>query len=145
MATLQVLIGTRMAEREWSYSDLERRSRGALTKGRWQQLAKGVDLRRLPAPDSIMVIAEVLEVEPTTVLLAAAASVGIPVRRTGSILAHLLPTGTEMLSQRTQDAVLNMLRAVVSDAVDAQRRIDEAEGRSEPGNGPRGLRALGDQ
>jgi len=36
------LVRARMAERGWSYSDLERRSGRALSRGRWQQMGSGV-------------------------------------------------------------------------------------------------------
>ena len=145
VTTLQELIRVRMSERGWTYVELSRRSDGALTDGRWQQLGSGVRQKRLPEADSIIAMARALEVDETTVLLAAAKSVGIPVTRGGSAFAQLLPSGIDALSPRLQESFLKLIRDAVADAVEAQRRIDVAEGRGETDNGPpRGLRALGE-
>lgn len=104
-----------MEERGWSYTDLERRSDHALTRGRWQQLGSGVRQKKFPDPASLAVIAQVLEVDITTVVLAAAQAVGLDVRLQGSDLAHLLPAGTDRLSERMRDAILTLVRAAVAE------------------------------
>ncbi len=113
---LHDLIRTGMQERGWSYSDLERASDRALTRGRWQQLGSGVPQRKFPDPGSLTVIAEVLEVDITTVVIAAARSVGLDVSRRGADLSHLLPEHTERLSGRMRDAILSLIRAAVAEA-----------------------------
>jgi hypothetical protein len=118
---LHDLVRAGMKERGWSYSDLERASGRALTRGRWQQLGSGVVQRKFPDPSSLSVISEVLEVDITTVVLAAARSVGLDVRARGTDLAHLLPALTERLSERMRDAILTLVRAAVAEA-----RRDEA-------------------
>lgn len=117
---LHDLIRAGMKERGWSYSDLERASGRALTRGRWQQLGSGVAQRKFPDPSSLSVISEVLEVDITTVVLAAARSVGLDVRTRGTDLAHLLPALTERLSERMREAILSLVRAAV-----AETRHDE--------------------
>jgi len=117
---LHDLIRAGMKERGWSYSDLERASGRALTRGRWQQLGSGVAQRKFPDPSSLSVISEVLEVDITTVVLAAARSVGLDVRTRGTDLAHLLPALTERLSERMRVAILTLVRAAV-----AETRHDE--------------------
>ena len=92
---LDDLIRAGMHERGWSYSDLERASDRALTRGRWQQLGSGVPQRKFPDPASLTVIARVLEVDTTTVVLAAARSLGLDVGRRRAELAHLLPVHTD--------------------------------------------------
>ena len=114
--SLHDLIRGCMKERGWSYSDLERASGRALTRGRWQQLGSGVVQRKFPDPSSLSVIAEVLEVDITTVVLAAARSVGLDVRTRGTDLAHLLPALTERLSGRMRDAILTLVRAAVAES-----------------------------
>jgi hypothetical protein len=114
--TLQQLIRSHMDARGWSYSDLERQSGHALSRGRWQQLGSGVQQKRFPDPASLSIIAQVLEVDVTTVVLAAAQAVGLDVGRAGGSLAHLLPPGTERLSERMRDALLMVIRASVADA-----------------------------
>ncbi|MFC5062981.1 helix-turn-helix domain-containing protein [Actinomycetospora atypica] len=113
---LDALIRAAMKERGWTYSDLERASGRALTRARWQQLGSGVVQRKFPDPSSLSVISEVLEVDITTVVLAAARSVGLDVRTRGTDLAHLLPALTERLSGRMRDAILTLVRAAVADA-----------------------------
>lgn len=143
VATLQTLIRTRMAEEGWSYADLERLSGGRVSKPRWQQLGSGIPQKRFPDPETMEAIAEIFGYDRATVLHAAAATVGYSIQRSGALLAHLLPSGTEMLSQRTQDAVLTMLRAVVADTVEFQRQLEQARGEAgEGGSDPPTLRAL---
>lgn len=114
--TLHQLIRSRMDDRGWSYSDLERRSDRALSRGRWQQLGSGVQQKKFPDPASLVVIAQVLEVDVTTVVLAAAGGLGLDTRIQGSEFARLLPAGTERLSAPMRDAILAMIRAAVADA-----------------------------
>jgi hypothetical protein len=80
--SLHDLVRTDMHDHGWTYSDLERASDRALTRGRWQQLGAGVAQRKFPDPDSLTVIARVLDVDITTVVLAAARSVGLDVQAT---------------------------------------------------------------
>jgi hypothetical protein len=115
-SSLHDLIRACMRERGWSYSDLERASGRALTRGRWQQLGSGVRQRKFPDPSSLTVISQVLEVDITTVVLAASRSVGLDVRTRGTDLAHLLPALTERLSERMRDAILTLVRAAVAEA-----------------------------
>ena len=131
---LHDLIRVGMRERGWSYSDLERASGRALTRGRWQQLGSGLAQRKFPDPSSLSVIAEVLEVDITTVVLAAARSVGLDVRTRGTDLAHLLPAMTEGLSERMRDAILTLVRAAV-----AETRSGDGNGH-EPSDALHGLR-----
>jgi len=127
--TLPQLVRARMAERGWSYSDLERRSGRALSRGRWQQLGSGVPQKKFPDPASLIVIAAVLEVDITTIVLAAAHTVGLDVRHEGGDLAHLLPAGTERLSDRSRDAILTLIRAAVADTVNGGGSTDLGDGR----------------
>lgn len=123
--TLQQLINARRDERGWSYSDLEVRARHRITRGRWQQLATNVRLRAFPERDNIPIIADVLEVDQTTVVLAVAKSLGLDVRWRGPNLAQLLPAGTDQLSEAVQTAILAVIRATVTEAL-ARQRDDES-------------------
>jgi len=107
----------------WSYSDLERQSDRALSRGRWQQLGSGLQQKKFPDPASLLVIARVLEVDITTVVLAAAQAVGLAVTPVGSgDLARLLPPDTDRLSERMRDAILMLIRAGVAESVDPEDR-----------------------
>lgn len=110
-----------MAERGWSYMDLERESGHRLSRGRWQQLGSGLQQRRFPDPATLVLIAEVLDVDVTTVVLAAAQALGLGSTRSASGLAQLLPAGTDRLPERMRDAILNLIRAAVSDSAASER------------------------
>ncbi len=114
--TLHQLVRSRIRERGWSYTDLERRSGHALSRGRWQQLGSGAPQRKFPDPASLVAIAQVLEVDITTVVLAAARSVGLDVSHRGAALSHLLPDQTELISERMRDAILTLIRAAAAEA-----------------------------
>lgn len=116
VAPLDVLIRDRMVERGWSYSDLERASGHALTRGRWQQLGSGVPQRKFPDPESLMAISRVLEVDITTVVLAAARTLGLDVHHGGTGLSPLLPAGTARIPGRMREAILTLIRAAVAEA-----------------------------
>jgi hypothetical protein len=105
-----------MIERGWSYADLERASGRALSRGRWQQLGSADVQHKFPNPESLKIIAEVLQVDVTSVVLAAARAVGLPVSAQANDFANLLPAGTERLSEPVRDAILGLIRAAVADA-----------------------------
>jgi hypothetical protein len=105
-----------MTERGWSYADLERESGRALSRGRWQQLGSADAQQKFPNPESLQIIAHVLQIDVTSVVLAAARAVGLPVRAQASDLANLLPAGTERLSEPMRDAILGLIRAAVAEA-----------------------------
>jgi hypothetical protein len=111
-----------MAERGWNYPELARRSGGALTAGRWQQLGTGVRQKRVPEYDSIIAMARALEVDEMTVYLAVGKSIGIAVTWHGSMFAQLLPTGVDLLSPQMQEALLQMIRVAVADTAKAEDR-----------------------
>jgi hypothetical protein len=137
---LQALIRMRKDERGWSFVELESRSNNDLTRGRWQQLAAGERIRNFPGPDTIRVIADALEVDVTTVLMAAARSLGLAVRPRGPDLAQLLPAGTDLLSERMRDAILVIIRAAVAEHLAAGEdpgRLGEVDGTFEWGEGRR--------
>jgi hypothetical protein len=112
---LQALVRTRMDERGWGYADLARRSGDRLTRGRWQQLGTGVRLNNFPEPGNLAAMADALEVDVTTVILATARSLGLPAHRRGPDFAHLLPAGIDQLPEGLQLALLTMIRAIVAD------------------------------
>jgi hypothetical protein len=105
-----------MDDRGWSYGQLEQRSKGKLTKGRWQQLGTQSRMSRFPEPDTLRLMARVLELDETTIVLSAAESLGLDVRRRGPMLAQLLPAGTDQLSERFRDAILALIRAAVAES-----------------------------
>jgi hypothetical protein len=114
--TLDALIQARMEEHGWSYADLAHRTGDKLTRGRWQQLGTDTRMRDFPKPATIKFIARALEVDQTSVVLAAALSLGLDVDRRGSDFVHLLPSGTDRLSERMRDAIAGIIRAAVAES-----------------------------
>lgn len=118
-----------MDERGWTYGYLEReshkRARDGLSRSRWQQLGTGFRMTEFPEPATLQLIADVIEADITTVLLAAAQSVGLDARRRGPLLGHLLPAGTDVLSHRMRDAILTIIRAAVAETLAAESDDDE--------------------
>ena len=123
---LHELIRARMEDRGWSYGQLEHRSDGKLTKGRWQQLGTQSRMSRFPEPETLRLMARVLELDETTVVLSAAESLGLDVRRRGPVLAQLLPAGTDRLSERFRDAFLALIRAAVAESWERDTNAPEA-------------------
>lgn len=123
--TLQDLIRSRMDDRGWGYAELARRSDHELTAGRWQQMGSGARQTEFPKTASIRSMARALDVDETTVVLAVASSVGLDVRRQSSDLAHLLPSGTNRLSERLREAILAVIRAAVADTLVNNTRSDD--------------------
>lgn len=125
--TLQELIQTRRTERGWSYRELERRSGGVILNQRWHQFANGAQIKEFPERRTLLAVAETLEFDVTTVVLAVASSMGMAVQRRGSELAQMLPTKADQLSPPMRDAVLAVVRAAVNEAGDeAPSRPPEA-------------------
>jgi hypothetical protein len=116
-----------MTERGWSYADLERESGRALSRGRWQQLGSADAQQKFPNPESLKIIAQVLQIDVTSIVLAAARAAGLPVPGRASDFASLLPAGTERLSEPMRDAILGLIRAAVA-GTSADPVRDEAGG-----------------
>lgn len=125
---LHELIRAHMQQHGLSYADLERASGRALTRGRWQQLGSGAQQRKFPDPGSLEVIAQVLEIDITTVVLAAARHLGLDVHHRAAGLAGLLPAGTDQLSERLREAILTLIRAAVAETAGGDRVAREREG-----------------
>jgi hypothetical protein len=102
-----------------SYADMaaraERATRGAkdsagLTRAAFQRLAT-VGTDRFPNPATLGTLAQVLDVPVSTIVLAAATSLGLPVQ--ADTEAMWLPGGTEHLTPEDRAAVRAVTRALV--------------------------------
>lgn len=112
--TLADLIKARRAERGWSYRQLAARADDVVSAQRWQQLGTDVRIKEFPEPATIQAISEALEVELSTVVLAAAGSIGLPVHRRQSDLAMMLPHDAALLTDHQRDAVLEVVRSMIA-------------------------------
>lgn len=123
MSDLAELIVTHKRARGWSYQQLADRSHGVIARQRWQQLATGVRMIEFPEPATLEAIAEGIDVDVTTVVVAAAASIGLPVHRTISGFAAMLPSDVDSMDPDMRDALLHVIRL-------ASRRVNASQ---EPG------------
>lgn len=123
----------RTAKGDRSYDQLARDSGGKPSAARLQQIAT-IPLKNFPDPPTIRSLARGLRVTESAVVLAAAESLGLDVRVSGSRLTALLPAGVEDLTDDQVTAVLGviqtMLRATSTDTAPAEIRaipVDDAQ------------------
>lgn len=107
------LLGQHRDRTSDSYRDMSRRVRDEISSGRLHQLHTEVP-KAFPEARTVVLLAELLQVPVTTVVLAVAASMGIPVQESESLLAISLPPGTDRLTDQDRDAVIAVTRALVS-------------------------------
>lgn len=133
--TLRELVEDRVRQHGWSDLTLERRSGGVVSDSTWHWYQKGNRLKRLPDASSLLAIANALDVDVTTVVLAAARSAGLPVRAQGTRLAQMLPAGTELLSADECDAIVTVARVLVANAMDREvsTEVDRGHGSTPTG------------
>lgn len=109
MTDLQELIGLRKGDR--SYEQLSRASGGVITRQRMQALATA-PMRAFPDPDTIRALSRALSVAETTVVLAAATSVGLNVRGPSGWEAFL-PAGVERIPEHMRNAILSVVHSAM--------------------------------
>jgi len=111
--TLADLIQAQKTARGYSYRVLEARANDVITAQRWQQLGTGVRIREFPEPATLQAMADALEVDVASVVLAAARSIGLPVKRSAeSDLAAMLPASAALLTDEQRDAILALVRSI---------------------------------
>lgn len=123
--TLAELITEQKAFRGYSYRTLEARADSVITAQRWQQLGTGVRIKEFPEPATLQAMANALGVDVTAVVMAAARSIGLPVRRVAeSDLAAMLPQSASLLTTDQRDAILAVVRSITRGATHAERTAD---------------------
>lgn len=137
MPTLSELITEQKQRRGFSYADLENRADSAIRRQRWQQLGTGVRIKEFPEPATIEAMAKALDVDVAVVVLAAARSIGLDVKRGAqSDLAAMLPYSANKLSADQRVAIAALVRSITDrdadtrpsgDAGDAQTSIPSLE------------------
>lgn len=123
--TLGELIQAKRGGR--SFRDLEAACDGVIKSQRWEHMAKDTRVAGFPRPQTIAAIAEVLNVDAQTVILSTAKTLGMPVRRHGSLLATLLPPDADDLTLEQRNAVLAVVAAMNQVAKPARARPEFAE------------------
>lgn len=101
-----------------SYNDMARRLRNEITSQNLQKMGS-LPIRQFPkTPRTIQLLAELLDVSTTTVVLAYASSLGLPVRQAGTMLEVTLPPGTDDLTVEDREAI----RLITRQLIDARRQ-----------------------
>lgn len=105
----------RIGKADRSYEQLARDCGGQPTAARLQQIATK-PVRTFPDPPTIRGLSKGLRVTEATVVLAAAESLGLDVRRSASRLVSLLPAGVDRLTDEQVDAVLSVVHSMTRSA-----------------------------
>ena len=97
-----------------SYEDMARKVGDEINRSRMHELATQPPKNFPKLPRTFERLADLLEVPVTTIVLAFAAGLGLPVSTTQSRLAQLLPARTdELLTDEDRDAILNVTRSLL--------------------------------
>lgn len=122
MPTIAELITAHMDSTGASLGDLSRKSGDVLSV---QNLSKIVTKpqRAFPKLQTARALSDALQVSITTIVLAYAASLGLPVKQSGSALEVMLPPGTDALTPEDRDAI----RAITRALIDARREGRQPE------------------
>ncbi len=114
--TLAELITHQRDLRGFTYRDLEARADGVISHQRWQQLGTNIRVKEFTEPATILAMANALDADVTTVVLATAKSVGLPVeyRTADSELARSLPASARELTREQIDAIISLVRTMAS-------------------------------
>jgi len=102
-----------------SYEEMARKVGDEITRARMHQLTTTPPREFPKHARTIELLSELLEVPVTTTLLAFAASLGLPVAASGSMLSITLPPGTDNLDPGDVEAI----RAVVRQLVQARTQV----------------------
>lgn len=132
--TLTELISERKRLRGFSYADLENRADSVISRQRWQQLGTGVRIKEFPEPATIEAMSKALDVDVSEVVLAAARSIGLNVKRGArSDLAARLPSTADRLSEMQRDAIVTLVRSIteVTNGMEAATQSDASGEASE--------------
>lgn len=115
-----------------SYVKLEEACGGSPKAARLQQLAAGPP-KNFPDPSTIAALARGLRVPATTVVLAAAESLGIDVRRPNQAVLDRFPAGVDRLSEEQLQALILMAQSLVDASVEkAEWTMVSADGEPLP-------------
>ncbi len=128
--TLDELIAERKRLRGFSYADLENRAVSTISRQRWQQLGTGVRIKEFPEPATLEAMATALDVDVAEVVLAAARSIGLDVKRGAqSDLAARLPSTADRLTEVQRDAIVTLVRSIT----EVQHELEDPSQPGAPG------------
>lgn len=110
-----------------SYGQLAQDCDGNPSSQRLQQIATTRGLKAFPDPSNVRALARGLHVSESTVVLAAAASLGLEVAEVPQLVALLPPRSTDLTQDQVQ-ALVALVRSIVGDASAAGRAQDRTPG-----------------
>ncbi|AKJ72203.1 hypothetical protein TPA4_38 [Tsukamurella phage TPA4] len=97
----------------WSYQDLAHASGDVVSKKTFNDLVMGTP-KSWPTPATIAGIARALSIPDDAVVLAIAASLGVPVRAHPSLLAMQLPASADLLTPSERSHIIGLVKALTS-------------------------------
>lgn len=115
IAGIDHIINRVRKTRGWSYRTLAERSNGIVSHQRWQQLGTAERLKEFPEPRTITAMAEALDVDVTTVVLALGKTIGLDVRPSPAA-SDLLPPEADLLTAEQREAIRVLIKAMVPQA-----------------------------
>lgn len=109
--TLAELITRQRRIHGFTYRELEVRADSVISHQRWQQLGTNSRVKEFTEPATILAMAQALDVDVTTVVLATAKSVGLPVESGLGVseLARSLPASARELDGDQRDAIISLI------------------------------------
>lgn len=131
MRDLGQLITERKRALGYTFRKLAELSGDTISHARWQQLATGVRLVEFPEPATLLAIATAIDVDVTMVVVAAAKTIGLPVRNTTSSFATLLPSTVDDMDPEMRDALLRVIRLASRRTNASQEQGQKAGGTTE--------------
>ena len=96
-----------------SYEDMARKVDDEINRSRMHQLATAPPKEFPKRARTVELLAQLLEVPVTTIVLAFAKGLGIPVQSSNTLLADTLPPGTDLLTAEDREVVRVVARALV--------------------------------
>lgn len=125
--TLRELIRARQQVTGWSQADLEKASNYQVKKqsfGEWVNYAPKSWPKR---NETILGLAEALDVTPETVILAWATSLGLPVKVRQPLIALQMPPAADTLTDAERNSIIAMIRAITAGRDVSEPSVDGAQ------------------
>lgn len=113
--TIKQLLDDKRRETGWSYNEMAEAAGGTVTRAGIHHLMTNPIKSWPKSPETITGLARMLNVREDVVVLAYAASIGIPVCQPPSLLAAMLPDRTDLLTQAERTHIVGIINALTQD------------------------------